>query len=151
LSRKQIVYSMKVEDLLVKGPQYPAQLQITYEGQPIDVLTKAVLYLWNGRNQPITAVDLETTDRLRIEWPEDFVIFEYSIRYQSRDSNRVAIDKSNSNISFSYLNVSDGFVLDVVGTRASTQRLSAAAALVLSKERLSVLSGNHCVRTLILP
>jgi len=128
LSRKQIVYAMKVEDLLFKGEQYPAQLKITYGDVPIDVLSKAEIYLWNGGNQPIVAADLKTGDKLRIVWPTEFQILEYSIRYQTRAANRIEIDSVDTAISFAYLNVGDGAVIDVVGARLSNQRIKPEVA-----------------------
>jgi hypothetical protein len=122
LSRKQIVYSMHFEDTLFKGDQYPAKLEIVYDGVPINVLSKSEIYIWNGGNQPITEDDLKTDDRLRIAWPMEFEVLDCSLRYQSRAANKVAIG-AGSQISFAYLNVGDGAIIDVVGTRKSKERL----------------------------
>lgn len=122
LGRKQIVYLMNVQDILTKGAQYPALLKITYGERTIDVLTKAEIYLWNGGNQPIVAADLNTNESLRIVWPDEFEVLEYSISYQTRATNKVAID-ADSNISFEYLNVNDGAIIEVVGTRPGRTQL----------------------------
>ncbi|MEA2942564.1 MAG: hypothetical protein QOD09_3093 [Bradyrhizobium sp.] len=122
LGRKQLAYALKVEDLLFKGEQYPAQLKITYRDQAIDVLTKAEIYLWNAGNQPITGADLNTEDKLRIVWPDEFELLDYTVRYQTRPTNKLAVG-NDSKISFEYLNVGDGAIVDVVGTRNSKDRV----------------------------
>ena len=120
ITRKQLVYSIKIEDVLVKGKQYPAGLKISYNDQPIDVLAKGEIYFWNGGNQPITKADLETVDRLRIEWPAEFKVLDYAVRYESRAANGFAL--VDGWLTFAYLNVNDGVIIDVVGTRDSSER-----------------------------
>jgi hypothetical protein len=120
ISRKQLVYSIKLEDVLVKGKQYPTGLKISYNEQPIDVLAKGEIYFWNGGNQPITKADLDTADRLRIEWPDEFKVLDYAVRYESRAANGFAL--VDQLLTFAFLNVNDGVIIDVVGTRDSSQR-----------------------------
>ena len=57
-ARKQIVYTVKVEDVLFRSKEYPNELEISYAGRPINVLTKVLVYVWNEGNQAILAADL---------------------------------------------------------------------------------------------
>lgn len=125
--RKQIVYSVKVADTIFKSTAHPDKLKITYDGEPISVLTKVEIYIWNGGNQSIAAADLQTDDRLRVEWPGDFRILEQTVRYQTRPTNKVEL-QGFSELHFAYLNTGDGAIIDVLGSRSSKGALNPTVA-----------------------
>jgi hypothetical protein len=123
VQRKQIIYALKVEDVLFRKADLPKELEITYGGKQIAVLTKIMLFMWNGGNQPILAADLQTGEKLRVVWPEEFELFQPTVRYQSRTANKVEVNQSD--LSFAYLNARDGAVVEFIGTRNSDQPLQA--------------------------
>jgi hypothetical protein len=123
IGHKQIIYAMKVEDMIFRRVNLPSELQITYGGQPIDVLTKVTLFFWNAGNQSIELKDLNTGDPLQVVWPNSFRVFSSNVLFQTRDTNLLEVEDKQDDpswksfIQFAYLNVNDGAVIEFVGTR----------------------------------
>lgn len=111
LQRKHLSYAIRIKTLVFRSRDYPSELRILYSGREIEQLIRYTIYIWNTGNQPIRRSDLNTSSPLRIAICGVKTVLQSSIAAQSRTSNNVNL--SDLEPQFDYLNVGDGFVLDI--------------------------------------
>jgi hypothetical protein len=110
--KKRLSYSVEERNIVWTSGNNPA-LRITFNDKPVTELIRLVIYIWNSGSQPITKVDLETNDHLRLVFKgfDRTNTLQSGIGTQTRHANNAALDEDR--ISFDYLNPGDGVTLNL--------------------------------------
>lgn len=106
-----------------KKPQLPSQVTVLFSDQPVDMLTRTLVVLWNSGAKTIRGEDVVDDDRLRIAFDEGARILKASVTDMTRQANKFRIDKSTTSphealCSFDYLDSGDGVVVELLHTSA---------------------------------
>ena len=97
----------------------PSDAIMTFQGQKVARLTKAMLILWNGGIDALRGEDIVQHDPIRISLSATGKILDYSIIGGTNDGNRVVVQiPSHSQneliVTYDYLNPNDGAVIQVL-------------------------------------
>lgn len=97
----------------------PSDFVMTFQGENVERLAKTTLILWNGGTDVLRGEDIIVDNPIRIRLPEERRILRNRLIGESGQSNRMRIEeilgKTNElAISYDYLNIDDGAVIEVM-------------------------------------
>ncbi|MCF2717859.1 hypothetical protein LWE69_11780 [Paenibacillus sp. UKAQ_18] len=95
------------------------ELEIFFEGEKVDAVSKTQIAFWNSGFGTIKGEDIVERDQLRAKFSEDSKILSMSIVTQSRNVNRIELNKNSENevlINFEFLDSKDGGIIEIVHT-----------------------------------
>lgn len=110
------------EEVAVIGSSTAAfdnNLEIRFDGELVNRVTKSRAYLWNSGNTTIDGERIAKSDPLRFENGVGNEILKIELVRQSRDVSNVTFETRGKNavlVSFDFFDPNDGFVVDVVHT-----------------------------------
>ena len=97
----------------------PSDVVMTFEGQKVARLAKAVLILWNGGTDVLRGEDIVQHDPIRIRLPTTGRILSSTIVGATNETNRVLAEVLSQTqnevlVTYDYLNPNDGVVIQVL-------------------------------------
>lgn len=105
-----------------------APLHGFYKGIPVSKLRRTYFYVWNSGNTAILSNDVPTLSPVRLVWQDNFdsaVAVPYvHLLKRTNASNNIKLKPYIYEITFEYLGVNDGLVLEVIHTKAVKFQLS---------------------------
>ncbi|WP_430468852.1 hypothetical protein [Vreelandella titanicae] len=122
ISRSVAKPSYQKTSLLLIGREedsLPEEVMVTYKGRPVERLTKTTLILWNNGTEVLDGKNIVETDPLIMAFLDGDSILSYKILKQTKDANKIHVEKNNENLSqlkimFEYLNPNDGLILEIL-------------------------------------
>jgi hypothetical protein len=111
VQKKRLNYSVERKLLVHRGRDWPAELKLFYGQTETTSLVHFRIFVWNGGNLPIIANDLATTSPPEFGLSEEVKNLHLVVSRQSRTAN--AVDMVGLQPKFEFLNVGDGFVVDL--------------------------------------
>lgn len=120
--RADLSWAYRGEHLLGASSEgLPAQITMHYRGKPIPRLTKSLLVFWNSGEKTINDTDIVKADPFRLAVGDDGEILSISLLRPSRDVNEISITRSaihlnQAFVTFSFLDASDGAVIEILHT-----------------------------------
>jgi len=112
--RRILEYSLEFEQVTLSNPSID-KLKITYNGEVIDKLFKAKLEVLNHGNKSISGNSIAKKDPLRVVIRNEARLLDYEKNCEKTANHLVAVEgKKEILISFDYLDVGDGFSLELI-------------------------------------
>jgi len=129
VARYEVLSRTIVEDLTAKLDG----LEVRYQQVPQQRITVSRVFVWNEGTDTIDTADLTPIDPLRVEFSEGAELLDARIVFQTYPANQVRINvpalpsesktPTNLNISFDYLDHSDGAIVQLVHTGARSHKI----------------------------
>src|SRR6185437_11742654 len=116
------VYKRRSLRLIGKNEQaLPKDVEIRFNGQVVDRLTKNYIVLWNSGKKLLRGTDIVCEDPLRCEFAHDARILDARVVITTRPTNKFTVGWPSETahsviIMFDYLDPGDGAVLEILHT-----------------------------------
>lgn len=101
------------------GKSLVPKLELSYDGKAINDLTITKYAIWNSGNEVLNWADIVAASPLQISCNDNILILDVQILVQSDETNMFKIIEKKDNcvkISFDYMNVHDGIILQILHT-----------------------------------
>lgn len=121
--RKEIACFYNTLEIVKAGKNIVPKLELLYEGIEIDDLTVTKYAIWNSGNEVLYWSDIVATKSLKVISNEKVKILDAQILVKSDETNLFEIIETKDNyvnMSFDYLDVKDGIVLQILHTGEAT-------------------------------
>ena len=98
-------------------------LKIEYDGEEIENLTTAKLFLWNGGKETINKNDIAELEPLTIKVTDNYKMLDVTILESSKIANNfkytLSNDLSKLLLTFDYIDINEGVVIQIIHTGKS--------------------------------
>lgn len=100
-------------------------LDILYDGQPVENLTITKIAFWNGGSDTINNQDIAVADPLTIVVKDNLRILDANILYTKNQANKLSLitsnDQSKINLIFDFIDKDEGVVIQLIHTGKSDE------------------------------
>ncbi len=104
-SLKEITILIDEEIIIHKNTETPAEFRFFYKDIEFDLLSKAIIHIWNSGNKEIRGIDIPDKDKLRLEVNSFFCTKVYK---QTNDTLSLPSNGNSVIIEFDVFNSGDG-------------------------------------------
>jgi hypothetical protein len=124
---KQLLYSLKTDNLIKDNVAQLSGLVITCSGRNVKILSASNIVIWNNGSETIDLLDIVKSNPLRIHAGQEVLILDAKITKASNSSCQLAVnvsaDAQYALITFEYLDREQGGIIQLVHTGLSSSDL----------------------------
>lgn len=113
---KNPTFSIRSFNLVKDFSKKLANLEVFYSGDKVENLTVSKVAFWNDGNETIRQDDIASSDHLKININDKYVLYDVEVLASTNKANQFNIHKENNIsalITFEYLDPNDGAVIQV--------------------------------------
>jgi len=123
LTRQRTILAYRTRGVRLLGTteaRLPTDVTVNFRGKPVPRLTRSLVVIWNDGERTIGGSDIVASDPLAVDAGDDAEILSLTIARASRTSIAFSCNlgptKNKANLSFEFLDRSDGGVVEVLHT-----------------------------------
>lgn len=123
LTRQRTILAYRTKGARLLGsvePRLPSEVTVMFRGRSVPRLTRSLIVVWNDGEKTINGADVVASDPLVVDVGEGAEILSHTMVRTSRDAISLSCELADSPnravLSFSFLDSSDGGVVEVLHT-----------------------------------